>query len=102
MGILIYRDNYILQFRVCLLDTLVSQYRILVFMRSLLRRQIFLEAVTCRPSRVLFVSAFCFGKPKSCHRVSLIYTLSSSLEQCRVTPAGDRLKNTLPNVDFGY
>ena len=42
MGVVIYRDNSILQFRVCLLDMLVFQYKSLVFTLSLLRRQTFL------------------------------------------------------------
>lgn len=45
--------------QVCLLDMLVLWYRILVFMLNLLRKQVFPETVTCRPYRVLFVSAFC-------------------------------------------
>ena len=75
-----------LQFRVCLLDMLVFQYRILVFTLCLSRRQTFLlwrdTGRYMWPSRVLFVSAFSFSKldlPKSCHWVSSFYTLPSSL-----------------------
>lgn len=76
MGIVIYGDTSILQFRLCLLDMSMFQYKILVCTLRLLRK---CKLFSCEGRQIHVgpqrssLSVLSFGRirfAKSCHRVS--------------------------------